>query len=78
MDIYEPTPLLQYVPQNLDFNLLLTSLEILTLGDHLPTLRGQMWTFDYPPTHLILSMWFLNDLSGQKMPLGPQQKQKST
>ena len=29
--------------------------------DHLPTPRGQSWTFDQPPTHLILSTWFLND-----------------
>ena len=30
------------------------------LRDHLPTSRGQSWTFDQPPTHLILSTWFLN------------------
>ena len=31
------------------------------LRDHLPTSRGKSWTFDQPPTHLILSTWFLND-----------------
>ena len=29
--------------------------------DHLPTYHGQWWTFDYLPTHLILSTWFMND-----------------
>ena len=28
--------------------------------DHLPTPRGQPWTFGWPPTHPLLSTWFLN------------------
>ena len=31
------------------------------LRDHHPTLHGQLWTFVQPPTHLILSTWFVND-----------------
>ena len=31
------------------------------LKDHPPTSRGKSWKFDQPPTHLILSTWFLND-----------------
>ena len=31
------------------------------LWDYLPTSHGQSWTFNQPPTHLILSTWLLND-----------------
>ena len=33
-----------------------------TFNYHPPTLHGQSWTFESPPTYLILSTWFVNDL----------------
>ena len=33
-------------------------------SDHQPTLHGQLWTLDLPPTHLILSTWYMNDPYG--------------